>query len=454
MRKQKFFTRTVISALIASGLAAPAFADTSVPVGGVDVTLGGFLASETVYRSKSLQSDISSPFSKIPFAPSTTAITNAAQGYQAYNNSEFRGTERQSRFSIEAKGHFSPSVVVTGYYEMDFLAAPNTANPNQSNSFSPRTRHVFGNIDWLDSGTHLLFGQTWSLATLETKGLDGKNAWTPLTIDAQYVVGFNWVRQWQMRLSQEFGSGLWGAISLENSQTLGATGTTTAGTYNVDTLITPGGSLFSAGAAMSTNKYPDIVAKLASDNSFGHFEIYDLARNFQSTYGTGPAAAPTTINNQKTWTNAIGLGAYIHLVPKVLDIQATYLSGKGAGRYATSQLADVTYAADGSLDVIKGTDYLLGATWNATPDWQIYGNVGQEKMSATGNFGDGFGGLKDAKESVIGFWWDAYKGNAGKVKFGMQFSKVTLDSFATAAAAGASTDDNMWFTSLRYYPGY
>lgn len=523
MRKQKMFTRTAISMLVASSLAAiasPAMAASSAQIeemkheikmleqkldamkadvantkadvkkneeaqkateakvtkaahyfntdeairgvpngggfhaGGATVTFGGFLASETAYRSRSLQADISSPYGAIPFA--STDANNR------YNQSEFRGTERQSRLSIEAKANVSPSIVATGYYEFDFLGAAQTANPNQSNSYQPRTRHVYGNIDWLDSGTHLLFGQTWSLATLQTQGLDAKHHWTPLTVDAQYSVGFDWLRQWQMRLSQQFGNGLWGALSIENSQTHGVSGVTPTGvTPYGTTLPNVGGNLFNSLNTMSYNKYPDVILKLASDSDFGHYEIYDLSRNFQSS-STAAAGGPS-VNN---WTNALGLGAYIPVIPKVLDIQATYLTGKGVGRYGTTQLNDGTFDATGAFMPLKGTHYLLGATWNANPDWTFYANYGLEKVDSntyaciqgTCGFGDGVTGagansmLKDSKNDIVGLWWSFYHGNFGALKFGAQYTHATLDSFATGGATTNSTTDNMFFTSIRYYP--
>ncbi len=534
MRKQNIFTRTTISMLVASSLAAmsvPAFAATDaeiqqmqneikmleqkldamkadvantkadvkkneaaqketeakvtkaehyfntdeavrglptgggVRVGGATLTFGGFLASETAYRSRSLQADISSPYGAIPFA---STIAN-----NRYNQSEFRGTERQSRLSFEAKANVSPSIVATGYYEMDFLGAAVTANPNQSNSYQPRTRHVYANIDWLDSGFHLLAGQTWSLATLQTEGLDAKHHWTPLTVDAQYSVGFDWLRQWQLRMTKDWGKKYWASLSLENSQTHGIAGTLPAGvTPYSGVLASPGGALFSANpyglpvGAMSYNKYPDVILKLAADTSMGHYEIYDLSRNFQSS-STAVAGGPSV----NTWTNALGLGAYIPVIPKVLDIQATYLNGKGIGRYGTTQLNDGTYDATGAFMPLKGTHYLLGATWNANTDWVFYANYGLEKVdsntyacgAATCGFGDGTNlaqdsALKDAKNEIVGFWWSFYHGKFGALKFGAQYTHATLDAFnTTGAVAGAipgvnSTTDNMLFTSIRYYP--
>ncbi len=91
----------------------------SVQFGGVNVTLGGFVAEENVYRTSSLQSDVNSPFTHIAFAPATGAAPT--NGY--YNNSEFRMSDRQSRFDLLAQGNVDPNTVVSGYYELDFLGA-------------------------------------------------------------------------------------------------------------------------------------------------------------------------------------------------------------------------------------------------------------------------------------------------------------------------------------------
>ncbi len=430
-----------------------------IQVGKVNLQFGGFLASETAYRSRSLQSDIGSPFSQIPFASSV--------GDNRYNQSEFRGTERQSRISMLATANVDPETVVSGYYELDFLAAPQTANPNQSNSFSPRTRHVYANIDWLDSGFHILAGQTWSLATLNTQGITPRNEYIPLTIDAQYVVGFNWARQWQFRMVKDWDKKYWGALSFENSQTHGVAGVTPTGvTAYGYTLPNVGGSLFDNQNTMSYNKYPDVIAKFAAETDYGHYEIYDLMRNFQSASTTTPATA-------NTWTNAVGAGAIIPIVPKVLDFSISGLVGKGVGRYGTTQLNDATYNALGELNPLSGSSFLAGLTWKADPKWDVYANYGQERINSstyacaggtgTCGFGDGVASaatldgapgsyLKNVAQSTAGVWWSFYKGGYGAAKLGLQYSHTTLNTFAPVGGGSLSTSDNMFFTSLRYYP--
>ncbi len=535
MRKQTLFTRTRISLVVASILAAsvPAFADDAsqidqmqgqikdlerqieamkasvdkhedsihamsqqleqvssavsnpstairgepsgkgVMYGNVNVQLGGFAASETVYRSQNLQSDIGSPFSKIPFnvPTGTTAAGSHTYAGPVFGNSEFRGTERQSRFSMLATGMANDDTVLSAYYELDFLASGTTANANESNSFSPRTRHVYANIDWLSEGVHMLAGQTWSLATLNTQGITPRNEYIPLSIDAQYVPGFTWSRQWQFRLVKDWDKKYWGAVSFENSQTAGVSGVGPKGFTNNFAMVPPGGSLFNpvtaGGAAgpagMSINKYPDIIAKFAAETSLGHYEVYDLMRNFDSNY---QLAGVGNMTHQNTWANAVGAGAVIPVVPKVLDFSASGLSGKGIGRYGTSGLADATFGSDGALLPTKETMFLTGLTLHAAPTMDVYANYGREQLDSSSymnggsliGYGDGMGaagtvnGLKSVAQATTGFWWSFYKGNYGAFKLGMQYSHTQLTSFENQVGTSMHTSDNMFFTSLRYFP--
>ncbi|MHB1677917.1 MAG: hypothetical protein ACYCSS_10345 [Sulfuriferula sp.] len=434
---------------------------TAFRLGGVNVQLGGFLASETAYRSRSLQSDIGSPYSHIPFAPANgSSISGMSNGY---NQSEFRGTERQSRFSLLADGYVDPSTIISGYYELDFLGAAPTANANESNSYNPRTRHVYANIDWLATGWHVLAGQTWSLATLNTHGITPRMEDIPLTIDAQYVPGFTWARQWQFRVVKDWDKKLWAAVSLENSQTSGVAGTTPG--YNVYQIAPPGGSLFAA-PEMSVNHYPDIVAKLAAETDLGHYEIYDLARNFQSVYGAVTTPAGTAPGSQQsTWSNAVGVGAVIPLIPKQLELSLSGLFGNGIGRYGTVGLADADYNPNGSLNPLKGSQMLGGLVWHTNPTLDIYGNIGQEQIDSNtytvaGGAIDGYGNnasavagadLNKVSQETVGFWWSFYKGNYGAAKLGGQFSHTLVTGFQVHNVAPTTTD-NMVFTSIRYFP--
>src|ERR1700743_345096 len=68
----KFWARTgaSIAAMAAALTVTPALADSSMEAGPVTVTLGGFLAFETIYRSRNENSDMGSQFNAVPFSSS------------------------------------------------------------------------------------------------------------------------------------------------------------------------------------------------------------------------------------------------------------------------------------------------------------------------------------------------------------------------------------------------
>jgi hypothetical protein len=132
---------------------------------GITITPGGFLALESVTRSPFMGADIGSPpFTNIPynFVPSS-------------HSNEFRFSARQSRVSALMQGDVDPAAHLAGYAELDFLGAGQTANSNESNSYNPRIRHLYATVDNDYFGAHLLAGQEWSLATMNTK-LSGRGS--------------------------------------------------------------------------------------------------------------------------------------------------------------------------------------------------------------------------------------------------------------------------------------
>ncbi len=174
------------------------------------VTLGGFAAVEGIYRSRNLASSIDTSFNSIPFPNSPN-----------YHIPEYRETAQQSRFSLMTEGQIDDAQKLTGYLETDFLSAGSSSNSNESNSYTLRLRQFWGNYDNTDWGLHVLGGQAWSLATMYRIGLVPRQENVPLTIDAQYVVGFNWERQAQLRVVKDFDDHkFWAGLSIEEPQTL------------------------------------------------------------------------------------------------------------------------------------------------------------------------------------------------------------------------------------------
>ena len=157
---------------------------------GINITPGGFLAAETVWRAHALGSDINTPFNSIPF-----------DGANASALSEFFGSGRQSRVSMLAEGKLS-SATIRGYVEADFLSSPITANNNESNSYGLRQRQAYAQAA-LNSGWTFTGGQMWSLVTETKKGVDNRTEATPLTIDPAYTVGFSWARQYGFRVAKQ-----------------------------------------------------------------------------------------------------------------------------------------------------------------------------------------------------------------------------------------------------------
>ncbi len=185
---------------------------------GINITPGGFMAAETVYRQKATGADIPTALSSIPF--------NGANSAQL---SEFFGTGRQSRVSILAEGKAN-AVRYRGYVEADFLGVGTSSNNNQSNSYVMRQRVVWADAT-LKSGLTFQGGQMWSLTAERAKGLSNLSGdvKTPLTIDPNYVPGFVWTRQFGFRVLQSFNKFAYG-VSLENPQTIQGGSSCPAGT--------------------------------------------------------------------------------------------------------------------------------------------------------------------------------------------------------------------------------
>lgn len=193
-----------------------------------------------------------------------------------------------------AKGKVSDTAMVTGYAEIDFNGAAVTANSAQSNSYTPRMRHLYATYDDSQYGIEVLGGQTWSLLTPETVGMLPRNERVPLTIDNSYVPGFTQTRAPQLRFVKKFGGRYWAGVSFETPQA--AYSFTSYSVAGVGTALASGGVLsgrtieFSnagSGTLNSTASYsvdvaPDMIVKVAADPGFGHYEAYGLGRLLQN----------------------------------------------------------------------------------------------------------------------------------------------------------------------------
>jgi hypothetical protein len=444
---------------------------------GVTLQFGGFVEAASIYRDRNETADVGSDFNGgIPFA-------NNPKNQE----SEFRFSARQSRLSGLVNADIDQDTHAGVYVESDFLGAGDPSNSRESNSYVPRLRQFYATLDRDDLGFHFLAGQSWSLLTTNTLGIGPRdNAITP-TIDAQYVVGFNWARQPQLRVVQEFGDGLWGGISLENPQasiggsappgfTTGTPATANASFINANNLGDQAG-LFSNDQTFSTDTVPDIIAKIAFDPGFGHYELKGIGRFFTDREFSGLHGG----SNNTVLGGGGGFAAIVPVVPKLVDLQASGLIGYGIGRYGSGQLNDVTFSATGSLVPLPEAQGLVGVLVHPIPGTELYSYYGYEQADRTASpNGAGYGSatlnntvcFSEAdfntacpavthrlEQIVLGGWQDLYKGGFGRLAFGLQGTYEKKSTFSANGGVAPGTtgpapnvDEAIFMTSFRYYP--
>jgi hypothetical protein len=490
---------------------------TTLHIKGITITPGGFLAAEFVRRSRALAADVNTPFNSLTMPGASQSST-----------SEFFGSGRQSRISMLAEGKL-PDVKLSGYVEADFLSAGVTSNNNQSNSYSLRQRQAWGQAAF-DNGWTFTGGQMWSLVTETRHGVDNRAEALPMTIDAAYTVGFSWARQYGLRLSKNINNKIWVAVSMENAQatvtthgnannfligSAGAGGGVYNGAVTTCTTSTATGTpvtTCSPAASYAFNPSPDIIAKVAFEPGFGHYEVFGVYSRFRDRAFPCEDVAVTTICGNSTTPgpnasvpfnssrNGGGLGANARwsFLNKRVDFGLHGFGGSGIGRYGAGGLSDTAVRADGTLGLIKNYQGLGTLEWHG-PKLDIYLNAGAEYASRTasydpvtgknvgygaptfnnsGCFGEtgpgpgGFlpGGLSNCTadtrvliEGTAGLWFRIYDGskekvNRGRVQFGPQFSYVDRNAWSGYTANGPIFTsfephglDAMIFTSFRYY---
>lgn len=439
---------------------------------GVTLTLGGYGALETIYRSKSETADMASTFSGIPY-------NNVGTG----KASEFRFSARQSRITALVEGDPSTDVHLSFYGELDFLGAAQTANSVETNSYNPRIRVMYNQVEWLDEGVHFMAGQNWSLATMQGKGLTPRSEDIVPTIDAQYIPGFTFARQPGVRITKDFDKTYWLGLSLENPQTTFYNGATAPAVVVAGATTGPlidsavGGSGFNSANTLSLNHIPDVILKTAYEATIAdrsvHAEVFGLYRSFFERLN---------YVNQNASGGGVGAGLNVQLIPGKLDFQVSGLGGKGIGRYGAGQLSDVTLDSAGTIHPISEIQALAGITLHASPALDFYVFAGEEKASAQAYYGTvagvatgyGYGNpLYDnsgcayenvptpakcvgntrlIEQGTAGFWYKPWNGKSGRYQMGLQYSYTERKSFAGKGDLAAVTNDNMVFASFRYYP--
>jgi hypothetical protein len=452
--------RTAPSPSASSG-SAPAPASSGAPVlhaGPLTLTFGGFAELTGIYRNRNEAADVSSNFNTaIPFPNSP-----------AYHLSEFRESARQSRLSLLTQGPQTGDATAEAYLEMDFQASAPTANSGESNSYNPRMRQYYAVYRRKEDNFYLLAGQSFSLATMFKKGLNPRQELIPSVVDGQYVPGFNWTRSPQVRFVKGFGDHLAVGVSLESPQASIFSGPNAPSPQPVTTL--PGGNLFAPTVNYSLDFAPDVVAKVAWDPGYGHYELYGLGRGFRDRAGG---------RNDKIFGGGVGAGMILPLTHQI-DFQVSGLVGDGIGRYGSAQLPDVTVRPDGKLAAITAYQALVGLIYRPTSDWTVYGYAGIEKADSqhysavvngvTQGFGYGsplynnsgcliegsagnlcVANTSKIQQATIGAWWKFYQGPLGYMQVGAQGAYTKREIF-TGIGGDPSTNLTGGMVSFRYYP--
>jgi uncharacterized coiled-coil protein SlyX len=500
----------------------------SIRFKGITITPGGFAEAAFVRRSRALGADLPTPFNSL-------TMPGAAQSQL----SEFFGSARQSRPTMYVDGRMG-KVAFSSYLSADFLSSGDTSTNNQTNSYTLRLRQVWGQAKF-DNGFSFLGGQAWSLVTENKAGIapsddTGRtNDARPATVDPSYNAGFSFARQYGVRVTQTLmDNKVTVAASVEapqatlsthgnaNNFLLGSEGATnsyndavsgcTTSTYTATGATTP--TYYTTCSPVGTysfNPSPDVIAKIAFDPGFGHYEVFGLWDRFRDrvypcanfvlgTTGpcpndaakTGPSAYGAT--NVSTNGGAFGANARWNFDNKHVVFGLHFMGGRGIGRYGAAGLADLAIRADGAPAAIKNGQGLATLEWHgkkldvysyagaefngrtddydaATKTYVGYGspffnNSGcySETAPSTG-FTSGFnpGSLKSCTadtraliEGTLGFWYRLYNGPRGKFQYGMQYSYITRQTWSGTSltpGVGVSPEgiEGQVYTSFRYY---
>ena len=429
---------------------------------GITLTPGGFFDMTGIYRTHNENADVDSTFGGIPFSGTANAQL-----------SEFRGSARASRFSLLAEGKIN-NWKTSGYAEFDFEGAAPTANELESNSFNPRARQLWAQLQF-NNGLSLAGGQTWSLLTTYRKGIELRQEMVPITIDLQYVPGYNWARQWSFRVTKNFHKNMWAALAVENPETSLSVTNPPAGIFgfNTSTNATSPSSVFTLsntpGAnGISTDIAPDLIGKLVFEPGWGHYEIKAIGRFFRDRF-----------NGSSNYTAGGGGGIGIVLpATKKLEVILEGLAGNGIGRYASGLGPDVTVRPDATIVPLRTLQTMAGLEWHPTSrwDWYVYG--GDEyysRTSYTNATGQpvGYGSplnnnsgcqvespaanqpcqaqTRSLWQVQPGFWYRFYKGSAGTVAMGMSYSYTNRSTWVGLDGLQPKGIENIVMTSFRYY---
>ena len=433
---------------------------------GLTLIPGGFLEGTMLVRTRNENADIANNYSGIPLDGSPNAKL-----------SEFRGTARNSMFSLLVQSNVR-GTKLQGYVETDFLGAAPTANYVESNSWTPRLRQLWVQLD-RPSGWTFTVGQTWSLLTTNKEGIATLTELRPGTEDGQYVVGFSWTRQRTLRVTKNFNNKVWTAFALEEPETTYSAafvpanimGLNTSPNAAAGTNLLPFLANYSNG--FSTSLAPDLLGKVAFEPGWGHFEIKAVGRFFRYRIAS---TATTNWHTNITGGYGVGFGALMPFVNKKLEISLEGLLGQGIGRYGSSGLPDTTLnPTSGEQRPLREARIMGGLVYHRNSRLDLYAYGGDEYagryafLSPAGTaagYGSPLvsyagcanevalnscsGANRNIYEATAGYWYRLYGGDFGRIEQGNQVVYLHRSLWSGIGKAPQGSDI-VAFSTLRFY---
>jgi len=428
---------------------------------GVSIVPGGFFAAEALYRSHAENADINTSWASIPYDSQSMS-----------HLSEFRMSARQTRLSLKTDSAFGSSNV-TGYFETDFLASGFSASEVQTNGYSPRIRQMWARVQFPTKWT-FAGGQMWSLLTTNRVGIENLTEFGVPLIDGTGFIGFDYARQNAVRVTKTFdGNKIAAAFAAENAATVGVTpaNVPAAISGNLSGLSTTGTGIDS-NTTYSTNVAPDLIAKVAFDPKFGHFELKAVGRTFRDRINSTPAVAATKTtpavpatagHNNTVLDGGMGGSVYVPVFTKKIGYTAQATWG-AVGRYGATG-TDVVVKPNGDLSPEKSVHALTGFETHPSPRLDWYAFASEEYLPRNHGYGlktinnttcsveTGFScsaNVKALEGVTTGIWYRFYKGPAGTVQYGADYVYEVKNVWSGVGRTPTGIE-NIIESSFRYY---
>jgi hypothetical protein len=220
---------------------------------------------------------------------------------------------------------------------------------------------------------------------------------------------------------------------------------------------------------ISFNTAPDVLAKIALDPGWGHYELFGIVGSAHETvypgettnsnlYGglkdivTGLVVAPALTSagavSDKAVLGGIGGSFRVPVVANKFTFGAKGLWGQGVGRYGNTTLSDLTANAWGGFARLQNVSGLLTAEATPNPRLTLYLNYGGDfaGRADSANPGATTLGAPSAAQNAAGVWGGAWKApSAAALGYGSRLlSNSSCNTIANPGYNGSSTG---------YYPG-